>query len=477
MRQLPNVKPAQSAPVQGNKATKSDIEIKAEEHGASAYRNTLETGFTREQAARDAGFAAGRRAARLGASPFDAARIAEREVKKRGGKLKDAADAASYAASEAGGDGYSIGYAIRAVLWDTIALLQHQIRDLHIRYRNATREEDRKKLKKELDAKSAELDGWLDYLIKKAAKDARDSGASPEEEGRAIGAALISMNLTFFEVFTGKSLGDRIRGYLGGQGGGLGAKDQGVLTGKAYQTADPGGHWAGSESDKSVKAAGGTEADRIGARQTLSGQRPRRRAQGGVGSDSQSRADTANEDAGRLAAIGRLMGGLEETSGTSVQTPYGGSDNDDLLAKAHKGSKNYEVIPRERRDHTSPVSDGGGESNSANEAGGSSAATPSSSSEGTQVATSGTSGFVGSWKGDGGCGLNSFSISANYTLKGAGLDVPLSVNGDKATASNVTLFGKGGHLMNLRLNVKIIYVDASNSEGGSCAETFNRVQF
>lgn len=484
MKQLPNVNQGntQGSPnirgisPGGDRATKSEIETKAEEHGDSAYRNTLETGFTQEQAARDAGFAAGRRAARLGASPFDAARIAGREVKKRGGKIKDAVDAATYASSEAGGDGFSIGYAIFVVVWDTVASLQYHVRDLHIRYRNSIGDEDRKKLKKELDAKIAELDGWLDYLVEKAGRAARDAGLSPEEEGRAIGATFMdsstnSTRLTFFETFTGKSLGDRIRGYLGGKGSGLGAQGQGVLTGKAYQTADPGGHWAGSETDKSIDAAGGSAIDKRAVRQKLFPSR-NRRAQGGVGSDSQSSAGTANEDAGRLAAMGRLMGGLEETSGTSVQTPYGGNDDDDLLARAREGSKKYEVRPGENRDHNSPVSGGGGESNSGNEAGGSSA-----SSGENQVATSGTSSFVGSWKGDGGCSLSSISISANYTLKGAGPDIPLSVNGSEATGQGAVLFGIANHRLRIRVNFDQMQMEGSNDQGGSCASTFTRIQF
>lgn len=465
------------AGLEGNgKLSREEIEAKAMEHGESAYQNTLETGFTQQEAAHDAGFAAGRRAARLGASPYDAARIAESEVKKRGGTLKDAADAASYAAAEAGGDGYSIGYAIRAVVWDTIASLEYQLRDLIIRYRIAGGEK-KERLKKEIEEKSAELDGWIDYVITKAAKDARDAGATPEEEGRAIGAALISMPLIFFDTMTGKSLGDRIRGYLGGSGSGLGAQDQGVLTGKAYQTADPGGHWAGSESDKSVRAAGGSENDIRTARQRLSGRSPERRANAGVGADSQSSAGTATEDADRLAAIGRIMGGLSETNTTSVQTPYSGNDND-LLAKAREGSKKYEVIPREaRRERNPQTGESIGEQGRDTSASGSSS---SSVAKETQVATSETSDWVGEYNGNGGCGLNKSSISGSgsqKTFTGGGQSFPLSVSGDKATANNVVLFGKGGHLMNLRLSEKVVYVDASNPEGGACSEILTRIVF
>ena len=204
MQQAPKVNrnQIQVAQAQGSKPSRSEIKAKAKQHGDTAYKRSIELGFTKKQAARDAGFAAGRRAARLGASPYDASGIAEREVRSRGGTVKDTADAASYAAAEAGGGGYSIGYAIRAVVWDTFSSLEYQLRNLLISYQSAISEKDRKRLKKELDAKSAELGGWLDYLIRKAAKDTRDAGGSPEEEGRAIGAALISMDLTFFDVMT-----------------------------------------------------------------------------------------------------------------------------------------------------------------------------------------------------------------------------------------------------------------------------------
>lgn len=189
--------------------------------------------------------------------------------------------------------------------------------------------------------------------------------------------------------------------------------------------------------------------------------------------------DSKKDDAELLAAIGRVMQGIKsETSGTSVQTPYGSSEDSDLLARARKGAGNYEVRPRKAREGRNPVT---GETIRTGGESGSTVSSSSSSSEissGTsQVATAETSGFVGDWKGDGGCSLNSILISPNFTLKGAGPDILLSVNGNEATGQGAVLFGIPGHKLSLRVNMNQLQMDGSNDDGGSCISVFTRVQF
>ena len=84
---------------------------------------------------------------------------------------------------------------------------------------------------------------------------------------------------------------------------------------------------------------------------------------------------------------------------------------------------------------------------------------------------------MGQWFGDGGCGLELVSLAQSgnqVVLRGAGPDVPLSVNGNEAVGQGATLFGKPGHSVRLKLSGSMMQMEGSNNSGGSCVSTFNR---